>query len=76
MSVRPQSASGLAWFKSSYSGGNATECVETAFIPVGVLVRDSKQPEGPLVTVSAESWLKFLAASTQGVIMPPTACAP
>jgi hypothetical protein len=70
MPIRPQSASEPAWFKSSYSGGNATECVEAAFVPVGVLVRDSKQPDGPLVTVSAESWLKFLAASTQEARMP------
>ncbi|MEU0116149.1 DUF397 domain-containing protein [Streptomyces bobili] len=27
------------WFKSSYSGGNYTECVVTAFVPGGVLVR-------------------------------------
>ncbi|WP_330266667.1 DUF397 domain-containing protein [Streptomyces griseorubiginosus] len=64
MSARPQSAAKPAWFKSSYSGGNATECVEAAFIPTGVLIRDSKQPEGPLVAVSTESWRCFVAAST------------
>ncbi|MEU1475924.1 DUF397 domain-containing protein [Streptomyces sp. NPDC005760] len=74
MSLRSQSASEPAWFKSSYSGGNATECIEAAFVPVGVLVRDSKQPGGPLVTVSAAAWRKFLAASAHDVLMPPTAC--
>jgi hypothetical protein len=49
-----------AWFKSSYSGGNATECVETAVVATGVLVRDSKRPAGPRVAVSAEAWGRFL----------------
>jgi hypothetical protein len=48
------------WFKSSYSGGSGTECVETAFVPTGVLVRDSKRPVGPRVAVSAEAWGRFL----------------
>jgi hypothetical protein len=65
MPVAPQSVSQPVWFKSSYSGGNATECVEAAFVPAGVLLRDSKQPEGPHVAVSAEVWCKFLAASVK-----------
>lgn len=65
MSIGPQPASELSWFKSSYSGGNATECVETAFVPAGVLVRDSKVPDGPLVAVSAKAWCRFVAASLQ-----------
>ncbi|MFF5479854.1 DUF397 domain-containing protein [Streptomyces sp. NPDC012935] len=52
-----------AWFKSSYSGGNATECIETAFISSGVLVRDSKQPRGPHISVSATAWSNFLTGS-------------
>ncbi|MEU2288942.1 DUF397 domain-containing protein [Streptomyces sp. NPDC013178] len=63
MSVGPQPASEPVWFKSSYSGGNATECVEAAFVPTGVLVRDSKVPEGPWVAVSAEAWCRFVTAS-------------
>ncbi|MFF5492051.1 DUF397 domain-containing protein [Streptomyces aquilus] len=52
-----------AWFKSSYSGGNATECLEAAFIPSGVLVRDSKRPAAPHLTVSAPAWVGFLSAT-------------
>ncbi|MFD5078378.1 DUF397 domain-containing protein [Streptomyces sp. NPDC058371] len=62
MSVAPQPPSEQAWFKSSYSGGNATECVEAAFVPAGVMVRDSKRPEGPRVGVSAGAWADFVAA--------------
>lgn len=54
------SASGPAWFKSSYSGGNATECVEAAFVPAGILVRDSKAPTGSHLAVSARAWTCFL----------------
>ncbi|MEV3911802.1 DUF397 domain-containing protein [Streptomyces canus] len=62
MPVGPQSASDLAWFKSSYSGGNATECLEAAIVPSGVLIRDSKRPEHRHLTMSALSWAEFLAS--------------
>lgn len=56
MSVPIQTVSDAVWFKSSYSGGNATECVEAARIPAGVLIRDSKQADGPVVAVRAQAW--------------------
>ncbi|MEU5089664.1 DUF397 domain-containing protein [Streptomyces sp. NPDC021356] len=55
----------LNWFKSSYSGANATECVEAACMPSGVLIRDSKQPEGPWVAVSHRAWRRFVTARPQ-----------
>ncbi|MFB7321556.1 MULTISPECIES: DUF397 domain-containing protein [unclassified Streptomyces] len=51
------------WFRSSHSGGSGTECVEAAFVPHGVLVRDSKRPEHPHLTVSAQAWVGFLAGA-------------
>lgn len=65
MSTGPQPVSEPIWFKSSYSGGNATECVEAAFVPAGVLVRDSKTSSGPRVSVSAEAWSRFVEASAR-----------
>ncbi|MEU0342690.1 DUF397 domain-containing protein [Streptomyces bobili] len=65
MSAGPQPASEPAWFKSSYSGANSTECVETAFLRAGVLVRDSKSSAGPRLAVSAEAWRRFVAACMQ-----------
>ncbi|MEW2570789.1 DUF397 domain-containing protein [Streptomyces sp. NPDC047070] len=50
------------FWKSSYSGAE-NACVEVADTAVGGrAVRDSKQPEsdGPLLTVSRESWHAFL----------------
>ncbi|MEU5582819.1 DUF397 domain-containing protein [Streptomyces huasconensis] len=49
------------WFKSSYSGGNETECVEVALTDDDVLIRDSKRPRGALVAVRPEAWDGFLA---------------
>ncbi|MDQ0684093.1 hypothetical protein QFZ66_005412 [Streptomyces sp. B4I13] len=63
MSAGPQPVSEPAWFKSSYSGGNTTECVEAAFMPTCVLVRDSKAPDSPRISVSAEAWSRFVNAA-------------
>ncbi|SDC02850.1 DUF397 domain-containing protein [Streptomyces prasinopilosus] len=54
--LRPQ------WFKSSYSGGNATECVECAHSARGALIRDSKRAEGPVVRVRAGAWSAFVGS--------------
>ncbi|AWW39379.1 DUF397 domain-containing protein [Streptomyces cadmiisoli] len=59
---QPAASEGI-WFKSSYSGGNTTECVEAAFVPKGVLIRDSKVPKGPQVAVSAGAWSRFVATA-------------
>lgn len=65
MSAGPQPVSEPLWFKSSYSGGNTTECVEAAFVPAGVLVRDSKVSDGPHVSVSAAAWCNFVGIAVQ-----------
>ncbi|MFD3499110.1 DUF397 domain-containing protein [Streptomyces sp. NPDC058678] len=61
--------SGLAWFKSSYSGAEGGDCVEVAAATAGVHVRDSKAAAGPVVTVSREAWEGFLgpASSRQDI---------
>ncbi|MCI3246088.1 MULTISPECIES: DUF397 domain-containing protein [Streptomyces] len=48
------------WFKSSYSGGSGTECVECSHANNDISVRDSKQLEGPIVTVSHPAWTVFI----------------
>ncbi|MFF8655671.1 DUF397 domain-containing protein [Streptomyces huasconensis] len=65
MPVECLSPSALSWFKSSYSGGNTTECVEAAFVPRGVLIRDSKQTGGPHLLVSSSAWARFIAAGVE-----------
>ncbi|MYR55482.1 DUF397 domain-containing protein [Streptomyces sp. SID625] len=65
MPVSPQPASGPVWFKSSYSGGNATECVECAYTGHSALIRDSKHERSPAVEVRAETWQMFVRALPQ-----------
>ncbi|MDT0399792.1 MULTISPECIES: DUF397 domain-containing protein [Streptomyces] len=55
-------ASGLAWFKSSYSGGTDGEsCVELALTPGTIHVRDSKTLEGPRLALAPGAWTHFVA---------------
>jgi hypothetical protein len=51
----------LAWFKSSYSGSQGDSCVEVAVTEQAVLVRDSKDRNGPHLTVEREAWARFVA---------------
>ncbi|MFJ6988296.1 MULTISPECIES: DUF397 domain-containing protein [unclassified Streptomyces] len=54
-------ASGLAWFKSTYSDGNEGDsCVELALTPGTVHVRDSKQVNGPRLALSPTTWAGFV----------------
>ncbi|MFH8338953.1 DUF397 domain-containing protein [Streptomyces sp. AM6-12] len=55
-------ASELAWFKSSYSGGNdGNSCVELAVTSGTVHVRDSKDTDGPRLALTPEAWAEFVA---------------
>ena len=56
-----------AWLKSSYSGAGNTECVEAAFLPDGTAVRDSKDPDGPILRFPGGAWGTFVRAVRQGV---------
>lgn len=52
----------LTWRKSSRSGTNGGGCVEVAALPDAVMVRDSKDPHGPIMAVAPNDWQRFLAA--------------
>ncbi|WP_455360580.1 DUF397 domain-containing protein [Streptomyces sp. SYSU K21746] len=57
---------GAAWFKSSYSGAEHSECVETRFTPGVAAVRDSKRPGGPRLRFGEASWGGFVEALRDG----------
>ncbi|GGV11123.1 DUF397 domain-containing protein [Streptomyces griseoflavus] len=60
MPARSPARDERTWFKSSYSGANATECVECAHVAHGVLIRDSKDAAGSVVSVEASAWRCFV----------------
>lgn len=57
------------WSKSSYSS-NGTNCVEVADLSTsaygGIAIRDSKDPNGPALLVSADGWASFITAMADG----------
>ncbi len=48
------------WTKSSYSTDEGPDCVEVAATPANILVRDSKTPHGPRLTLTPTAWAAFL----------------
>jgi hypothetical protein len=48
------------WKKSSYSGGNGGGCVEVGAPQAGrVLVRDTKDRQGPVLRFTPGAWRRF-----------------
>jgi hypothetical protein len=55
----------VAWFKSSYSTNDGADCVEVSLSAATVLVRDSKDPEGPHLILTPAAWSSFLAFASE-----------
>ncbi|MET9546924.1 DUF397 domain-containing protein [Streptomyces sp. NPDC006627] len=53
------------WRKSSYSNDSGGACVEIAPCPQAARttthIRDSKNPDGPALSVSADAWTAFVS---------------
>jgi Domain of unknown function (DUF397) len=55
------------WRKSSYSNGNGGHCVQVALnLPGAVVVRDSKDPDGPTLAFAGGPWQAFTARVKSG----------
>jgi hypothetical protein len=52
----------VSWRKSSYSGANGGECVEVATTADAVMVRDTKDRNGDVLSVPASAWRAFVSA--------------
>ncbi|GHF92495.1 toxin [Kitasatospora xanthocidica] len=64
--LMPVHGSGLDWHKSSHSGAQS-ECVEMASgVSGAVPVRDSKDPDGPVLLFPADAWTSFLVGVKGG----------
>jgi hypothetical protein len=55
----------LPWRKAQRSMSNGA-CVEVAPINAGVVIRDSQDPDGPIIGYSRESWRSFVVQARTG----------
>lgn len=55
----------LRWWKSTYSSESAN-CVEVAVVQDSLMVRDSKDPNGPTLSYSVAAWREFIAEVRRG----------
>ncbi|MEV4252343.1 DUF397 domain-containing protein [Spirillospora sp. NPDC049652] len=56
----------VVWRKASRSNEDGANCVEVAGTHRGVALRDSKTPEGGMLTLSREGFGAVLAAVKEG----------
>jgi len=54
------------WAKATRSGGNGGQCVEVRRHDGAIQVRDSKDPDGPVLTFTAGEWDAFLDGARKG----------
>nr|BFE30382.1 hypothetical protein GCM10010200_026330 [Actinomadura rugatobispora] len=55
----------INWRKSSHSGPTGGECVELASMPRAIAIRDSKDPDGPVLALDRSDFGAFLARVKQ-----------
>lgn len=59
--MNEQGLSSRAWRKSSYSGGDGG-CIEVAGnLPGFIVVRDSKNADGPELAFALAEWVEFMS---------------
>jgi hypothetical protein len=55
----------MDWRKSTYSGSNGGNCVETASGSGAILVRDTTDRDSCALSVPADAWAAFVAGIKQ-----------
>lgn len=55
------------WRKSSFSSEPHGNCVEVAFVPTVVAVRDSKNTSGPTLAFDPPAWRSFAGSAFRPV---------
>jgi hypothetical protein len=66
MKLNSLEVSGLQWRTARRSAGNGA-CVELAPAAGTILIRDSKDQDGPILSFSANTFRSFLEAAKSGV---------
>lgn len=61
-----EGSSAVTWRTSSFSGTNGGQCVEAGSAPGSVLVRDTTNRDGGMLTFSAQAWTAFAATIKNG----------
>ncbi len=56
----------VTWTTSSFSNGAGGMCVEAGAFDGGVVVRDSKNPDGPVLSFSRAEWAAFVDGVEDG----------
>ncbi|MEV6400630.1 DUF397 domain-containing protein [Streptomyces sp. NPDC051907] len=56
------------WRKSTHSSEQGGACVEVAAHPAAVHVRDSKNADGPMLTVAPATWTSFAAYAAEQLV--------
>jgi len=59
-----QTVAEAAWRKSPFCGTNS--CVEVAKVGESYALRDSKNPEGPVLAFTSHEWEAFVAGVSAG----------
>jgi hypothetical protein len=54
------------WRKSTASGPNCDNCVEVAFVDGAIVVRDSKNADGPVLVFTQAEWDAFVGGAKDG----------
>ncbi len=57
---------GAEWQRSNRTPGQSDNCVEVAFVGEAVAVRDSRQPEGPVLLFTQAEWDAFVEGAKDG----------
>jgi hypothetical protein len=57
---------GAAWRRSRLCEGHSHNCVEVAILPGATAVRDSGDPDGPVLVYSRNEWKAFTDAVKNG----------
>jgi hypothetical protein len=65
MSLKDSDVPDTGWRKASWSIANG-QCVEVACAPAAIVVRDSVNPSGPVVSYPASVWRSFLVSTKTG----------